>query len=192
MEWQRSNKKPSVVWLEGILDYFNVPFPHQPEDRRHIGFGIGRQVVGLDLSEMILKHALDDLNQPYGHSHSLQGLFNTLPQPHRNAVESKYSDILSGSVSETWDFASSVASVLEYLGDDPMTDSRYFWGRSRPHGISIFFLATSFHSLIYALFIALHSYPDKGQYKQQYHTKFISFEDSLNERDERYRKDPPE
>ena len=169
-----------------------MPFPHQPEDRRHIGFGIGRQVVGLYLAEMILKHALDDLSQPYGHSHSLHDLFNALPQPHRNAVESKYTEILSGSVSEIWDFASSVASFLEYLGDDPMTDSRYFWERSRPREMSIVFFNTSLRPLIYALFVALHNYPEEGQYQKRYHTKFISFEDSLNERDERRRQDPPE
>ena len=192
MQGNPQKQKPPVVWLEGVLDYFNAPFPHEPEDRRQIGFGIGRQVVGLYLSEMLLKHSLDDLNQPYGHSHSLHDLFNALPLPHRNAVESKYSEILSGSVSEIWDFASSVASFLEYLGDDPMSDSRYFWERTRPRDMSIVFLATSLHLLIYALIIALHSYPEEGQYERRYHTKFISFEDSLNERDERYRQDSPE
>ena len=191
MEITHKNPKPAVVWLEGILDYFNMPFPHEPEDPREIGFGIGRQIVGLYLSEMILKHALDNLNQPYGQSHNLHDLFNALPRPHRNAVESKYSEILSGSVPETWDFASSVASFLEYLGNDPMTDSRYFWERSRPRNMSIVFFGTSLRHLIYALFIALHNYPEKGQYQKQYHTKFISFEDSLNKRDERRRLDPP-
>ena len=54
MEITHKNPKPAVVWLEGILDYFNMPFPHEPEDPREIGFGIGRQIVGLYLSEMIL------------------------------------------------------------------------------------------------------------------------------------------
>ena len=192
MEGHRSNRKPPVVWLEGVLDYFNTPFPHEPEDPRLIGFGIGRQVVGLYLSEMLLKHSLDDLNQPYGHGHNLHDLFNALPLPHRNAVESKYSEILSGSVSEIWDFANSVASFLEYLGDDPMTDSRYFWERIRPRNMSIVFFNTSLRPLIYALFVALHNYPEEGQYQERYHTKFISFEDTLNERDERRRQDPPE
>ena len=187
MEGQHSNQKPSVVWLEGVLDYFNAASPHEPEDYRNIGFGVGRQIVGLYLTEMLLKHALDDLNQPYGHSHSLHDLFNALPRPHRNAVESKYSAILSGSVSEIWDFASSVASFLEYLGDDPMTDSRYFWERSRPHDISIVFSNTSLRLLIYALFVALHDYPEEGQYQKRYDTKFISFEDSLRDQN-----DPPE
>ena len=73
-----------------------------------------------------------------------------------------------------------------------MTDSRYFWERSRPRGMSIVFFNTSLRPLIYALFIGLHNYPEKGQYQKQYHTRYISFEDSLNERDERYRQDPPE
>ena len=192
MQYKSINPKPSVVWLEGILDYFNALFPHESEYPRHIGFDIGRQIVGLYLTEMLLKHALDDLNQPYDHIHGLRDLFSALPESQRCAVERKYSEILSGSVSETWDFAKSIALFLEYLGDDPMTDSRYFWERSRPRGMSIVFFNTSLRHLIYALFIGLHNYPEKGQYQKQYHTKYISFEDSLNERDERYRQDPPE
>ena len=45
--------KPPVVWLEGLLDYFNAPVPHGPKDRRRIGFGIGRQIIGLYLIEML-------------------------------------------------------------------------------------------------------------------------------------------
>ena len=98
MQYKSINPKPSVVWLEGILDYFNTLFPHESEDPRRIGFDIGRQIAGLYLTEMLLKHALDDLNQPYDHIHSLRDLFSALPESHRSAAERKYSEILSGSV----------------------------------------------------------------------------------------------
>ena len=192
MRRQRSNPKPSVVWLEGVLDYFNVPFPYESEDLRKLGYGVGRQIIGLYLVEMLLKHALDDLNILYDHSHKLHDLFRALPRPRRITVERKYSDILSGTVSETWDFASSIASFLDYLGDDPMTDSRYFWERTRPHDMSIVFFQMALRPLIYALFVELHSYPEEGQYQKRYDTKFISFEDSLKDREERDRNDPPE
>ena len=192
MQGIRINRKPSVVWLEGVLDYFNVPSPHEPEDFRNTGFGVGSQIVGLYLVEMLLKHALDDLNKPYDHSHNLLDLFGELPEPSRWAVESKYSQLLSDGVSEAWDFASSVASFLEYLGDDPITDSRYFWERERPHDISIVFFRGLLRQLVYAMFIALHDYPEGSPLEKRYDTNFISFEDSLKDREEREQKDPPE
>ena len=183
--------KLSVVWLEGVLDYFNAPFPHDNDDPRRLGYDIGRQLIALYLAEMLLKHALDDLNVSYDRIHSLRELFRALPESSRGSVESKYSEILSGSVAETWDFERSVASFLDYLGDDPMTDSRYFWERDRPHDISIVFFPTALRPLIYALFVALHGYPEKGQYEKQFDTNFISFEESLNEREGRRRGEPP-
>ena len=181
----------SVVWLEGVLDYFNSPFPHGTEDRRKIGFGIGQQFVGLYLAEMLLKYALDGLNQTYDNSHSLRDLFGKLPLPIRTSAESKYAEMLSGSVSETWDFASSVESFLDYLGDDPATDSRYFWERSRTHGISILFSPGNLRLLVHALFVALHNYPERGQYEERYDTRFISFEDSIRKREENRSSDSP-
>ena len=25
-------EKPEIFWLEGVLDFFNAPFPHEPDD----------------------------------------------------------------------------------------------------------------------------------------------------------------
>ena len=83
-----------------------------------------------------------------------------MPGDSRQDVEEKYSQLLLDGVAETWDFAASVRSFFDYLGDDPMTDSRYFWERGHPEGMSILFQANSLRPLIYALFIALHSYPE--------------------------------
>ncbi len=181
-----NNLMLSVVWLEGVLDYFNASFPHGPDDPRRIGFGVGRQVIGLYLLEMLLKYALDNVHRPYNRSHNLHNLFSELPESDRRAVESKYSQLLSDGASEIWDFGKSVESFLVYLGEDPMTDSRYFWERARPHDVSIMFLHTGLSLPINALFIALHNYPEGQPLKQRYNTIFIPFEDSLKDR-----QDPP-
>lgn len=173
----RSDSMPHVTWLEGVLDYFNAPFPQEPGDSREIGFGIGRQIVGLYLVEMLLKYALDDLEIKYERSHNLLGLFAGLPERRQSAVETKYKDFLFDGVAETWDFASSVASFLKYLGDDPMSDSRYFWERQHSPNKSIIFFGSLLRLLIYACFIVLHDYPEGSSLEKRYETRFISLED---------------
>ena len=121
--------KPPVVWLEGVLDYFNAPFPYGPEDPRALGFGIGRQIIGLYLIESLLKYALDVAQTSYDRGRSFKGLFSALPEQDRRDVEGKYHQLLADGVAEIWDFGGSVASFFDYLGDDPMNDSRYFWER---------------------------------------------------------------
>ena len=177
----------SVSWLEGVLDYFNVSFTRGSKDRGMIGYTVGQQIVGLYLTEMLLKYAMNRAGQPYGRIHNLSELFSELPKSSRSAVESKYSQLLADEVAETWDFASSVDSFLKFLGDDPLTDSRYFWERSRPYGGSILFTVKDLRQLIYALFIALDDYPEGFPLEQRYETKFISFEESLKEREQRNR-----
>ena len=49
-----------ISWLEGLLAYFRLPFPHESEDPRSLGFQVGQRVIGLFLTEMLLKYALDD------------------------------------------------------------------------------------------------------------------------------------
>ena len=149
--------KPSVVWLEGVLDYFNVSFSRGTKDRGRIGYIVGQQIVGLYLSEMLLKCALDRAGKPYERNHNLSDLFSKLPESSRIAVESKYSQLLVDGVAQTWDFASSVESFFNFLGDDPLTDSRYFWERGRPYGGSILFTVNNLLQLVYALYIALHA-----------------------------------
>ena len=179
--------KPSVVWLEGVLDYFNTPFPHGPDDPRRIGFGVGRQIVGLYLAEMLLKYALDHMNEPYEKGRDFLGLYSALPERGRSAVEAKYADILSSEAVDVFDFASTVESYLRYLGDDALTDSRYFWERERPHDASIVFMENDLRRLVYSLFIVLHNYPEAGPLEKRYDTKIIQFEDSLDNKEH-----PPE
>ena len=179
-----SNQKLPVVWLEGVLDYFNAPFPYGEEDPRDLGFRIGRQIIGLYLIELLLKYALDDAEQPYDRTRNFQDLFGALPEQSRCDVEEKYRQLLREGVSEMWDFASSVESFFEYLGDDPFNDSRYFWERRHRDGMSILFLANSLHLLIYALIIPLYGYPEGEPQKEQFDTKFNSFKDSFENLDD--------
>ena len=169
----------SVVWLEGLLDYFSVSFPRESKDRGRIGYTVGQQIIGLYLIEMLLKYALDRAGKPYDSFHNLSALFRELPETRRTEVESKYRELLVDGVASTWDFARSVESFFTYLGNDPLTDSRYFWDRGRSYGGSILFTVNNLRLLIYALFIALHSYPEGSPLERRYDTKLISFEASL-------------
>ena len=160
--------KPPVVWLEGILDYFNAPIPDGQDDPRRLGFNIGAQIVGLYLAEMLLQYKLDDLAIEYEHDHNLQALFNSLPESCCHHVDSKYNQLLAHGVDKAWDFERTVDSLLAYLGDDPITDSRYFWEREHGPGRSIVFMAPRLRNLIYALFIALHQYPEGAPLEKRY------------------------
>ena len=181
----KSNKeikgKPPVVWLAGILDYFNVPFPHGQGDPRKVGFDIGAQIIGLYLVEMLLQYKLDDLAIEYEHDHNLQALFNSLPESCRHDVESKYDQLLAHSVEQAWDFQRTVDSFLAFLGDDPITDCRYFWEREHGRNRSNVFLMPSLRELIYALLIVLHQCPEGAPLENRYETKFLSSEDSLED-----------
>lgn len=180
----RIRGKPPVVWLEGVLDYFNAPFPHGQDDPPHLGFAVGKQIIGLYLIEMLLQYKLDKLGIPYEEDHNLQALFSSLPESCRSEVESKYSQLLANGVTQAWDFERTVSTFLEFLGDDPMNDSRYFWERQHGHDRSIIFLPNRLGDLIYALFIPLHAYPEGSALEPRYDTEFESFEDSLKDGEE--------
>ena len=175
--------KPKIYWLEGVLDYFNTTCPHELDDPRRLGFQVGRQFVGLYIVEMLLKYALDDARTEYEPSHRLLDLFRSLPRQRRRAVERKYQEILANRVEEAWDFQETVDSFLTYLGSNPITDSRYFWERPHTGEISIVFQPDSLASLIYAIFIVLHQYPESGPLERRFTTRFTSFVDSLPDPD---------
>ncbi len=81
----------------------------------------------------------------------------------------------------TWDVAKSVDPFLEYLGQNAITDTRYFWEPNRTHIVedaSILIMPNSIRNLLYALFIVLHNYPSKPIVKR-YDTQFRSLEESL-------------
>ena len=182
---------PHVVWLEGVLDYFTFNDQSKSDDRIRIGYEIGQQIVGLYLSEMLIKCALQHVSQSYEFSHSLSVLFDLLPYSKRADTELTYKESLAGEVEETWDYEATVESYLTYFGDDPFTDARYFWERQRPHHMPMIFGYSSLRRLIYALFVGLHNYPQRGSYRRQFKTRFRSLDDSLDERQRRRASEPP-
>ena len=177
------NMKPDVVWLEGVLDCFNASFPYaDANDPRRTGFIVGQQIVGLYLAEMLLKYALDHFRVSYDLHHNLHRLFIDLPESHRGAVERKYTEILNSTTALAWDVAETVDSLLCYLGENAITDTRYFWEPSRSHiseQASILFAPELINPLIYALFIVLHNYPSEP-IKKRYDTTFQSLAESFD------------
>ena len=176
--------KLNVVWLEGVLGFFNAPFPYDDRnDPRRMGFNVGQQTVGLYLTEMLLKYALDHSGVSYDQHHNLHRLFTDLPESHRGVVEQKYTEILNSEAKLEWDIAETVDSILLYLGKNAITDTRYFWEPDRNHvgeEASILFAPDMLRRLIYAIFIVLHNYPTKPIVKR-YDTTFQSLAESFKE-----------
>ena len=121
---------------------------------------------------------LDNVGQSYDLDHNLHALFKKLPESHQRAVESRYAHILADRIAEAWDFQRTVDAFLEYLGDDPMTDTRYFWERGKSNNASVMFISDSLRHLIDALIVELHGYPEGNPLEKRYKTNFRSFEES--------------
>ena len=83
-------------------------------------------------------------------------------------------------MSSTWDYARSVESLLQYSGDDPLTETRYFW-EARTINKAIPLSPVPIMPLVYALLIELHSFPQCGPLKKRHQTVFLPFEDFLRE-----------
>ena len=181
------DRKPNIVWMEGLLDLFHAPFPHDSDDPRKMGFGVGQQIVGLYIVEMLLKYALDESGSSHGQHHNLRELFRNLSRPRRRTVERKYTEILNSREASAWDVAETADSLLRYLGDNAITDTRYFWEPGRDHvgkDASILFAPNMLYPLIYALFIVLHNYPSKPIVKR-YDTTFQSLAASFKQDEQR-------
>ena len=152
--------KPPVVWLEGLLNYFTTRCPHNQDDPRLLGFEIGRRIIGLYLIEMILKYAIDDLSRSFGSfssTHNLHSLFKKLPRPRQNSAEKKHLKWMNAKMPWTWDHAQKVVSHLKYLGNDPLTDARYFWLSRGREDVPL--SAWTLEPLVHALFIELTRLP---------------------------------
>ena len=178
-----ANWKPNVVWMEGVLALLTAKFPHDNEDRRKIGFGVGRQIIGLYLVEIILKCAVDDHRVVRRSRHDLLKLFENLSPEQKSNSEGMYRTLLNSNTEWTWDIAESVESLLTYMGKTAFTDTRYFWDSKRTHVVrhaSILMMPETVVNLVYALFVSLHRYPTKPIIRQ-FDTAFRSLEQSLKE-----------
>lgn len=156
---------PAQMWLDGILSLFLTPVPKAISNAgpvQQFGFATGRQIVGLYLIEMLLKYALDDRGVGYKKNHNLQELFRKLSCEQRRAVEKKYSEILGTPPEWARDIAKTPSSLLRYLGDNPITDTRYFGEPKKQHKGAIRTPMQSkqlYRPLIYALLIELQDCP---------------------------------
>ena len=112
-------KKPNIHWMEGVLAHFETKFPYAADDPRRLGFGVGQQIVGLYIVEMLLKYALDNAGVPHGHHHNLHQLFKNLSRQRRRAVQRKYTELLNSEFEWAWDVAETADSLLQYLGITP-------------------------------------------------------------------------
>lgn len=180
-----NNPRPNIVWMEGMLSLFEAPFPYDNEDRRTIGFGVGRQIIALYLIEIILKCAQNDLAILRRSRHNLASLFHHLSPQQKAHSETTYRELVNSNTEWDWDIAESVEALLNYLGKSAFTDTRYFWDPRRTHtapDVSILVMPDTLRNLLYALFISLHNYPSEPITKR-FDTTFRSLDDSLeNER----------
>ena len=130
---------------------------------------------------MLLNYALDHSGASHGQHHNLHELFMNLSRQRRRAVERQYTKILNSTMTSALDVAETVESLLRYLGQSAITDTRYFWEPDRSHlgeHASILVAPGMINPLIDALFIVLHNYPSKPS-KKRYDTTFQSLTDSL-------------
>ena len=145
-----------------------------------MGFEVGQRIIGLYLSELLIKYALDSSNITYANTHNLRKLYLKLPAKKRKQVEDKYTIIIQNTFSWTWSFARTPNAFLRHLGANPIKETRYFWNtnfqfRSQilsPHNL---------YPLVYSLLIELHDYPQRSEsIVKRYDTKFVNFEKSIS------------
>lgn len=177
------SRKPSHFesMLPGLLGYYATRYPPGFDKSGRLGFSIGRQMVGLYLIEVLLKYAMNPSGRSYGRSHNLHAMFMQLSRLRRRVVERKYTEILNSQTNSTWDIAATAQSLLHYLGDNPITDTRYYWERDRAQGpgrTSILFAPGMIRPLVYALAIVLHKYPSEP-FVRKYNTTFQPLAESV-------------
>ena len=170
--------KPTLLMtlMTGVLAYFNAPVQHDPRQALGAGAGVnvGRQIIGLYIVEVLLKHALANAGEKQRYTHDLHDLFMKLTSQQRCAVEKKYTELLNTAKDTAWDVAETVDSLLRYLGKNAITDTRYILEPGLHHaveGASITVDPEMLRPLIYALFNVLHEYPLETMEKR-YDTTF--------------------
>ena len=117
---------------------------------------MGQRMVGLYLVEMILKYALDNSDRTFSRNHNLYGLFRRLPRPSKLSAEKEYANLMPKSPLRNARVQGDLAQYLKGLGEDPITDLRYFW-EGRRANISL--SPRSRIPVVFALLTALHEYP---------------------------------
>ena len=113
-----SPRKPDIYWIEGVLVFFERPFPHDESDPRRVGFEVGQKIIGLYLTELLLKYALDKREVKYRNVHDLRYLYRKLPAETKQRVRQKYQEILHNRWEWTWSFARTIDSFLKHFGEE--------------------------------------------------------------------------
>lgn len=178
--YTRSPELPSSiprieVWIEGLLDYFNLEYTSVWSDDMKFGFAVGKQVTGLYMIEVLLKYTREGRKRPYRQDHNLRKLFKGLPPRDRKKIEKKYKLILRSNTRSALDIERSMSALLSYLGSNPITSTRYFWERSHDN-TSVMSILVAPHMLwraIYAILIPLYGYPQRGGIRAQFNTFFV-------------------
>ena len=159
---QRNQPIPRIdTWVEGLIDCFNTRSPSEQPEQVAFGFALGKQVVGLYIVEVLLKYTREKRKRPYRHDHNLRRLFSGLSPRDKKRIEDKYQDIIRSSPKPALDIESSASRLLTYLGNNPITRTRYFWEHSHPTtpSMSILVAPHMLTPLIYAILIQAHKYP---------------------------------
>ena len=175
-----SGFKPRIESFEGVYDYYNTSKTYDDaSDPRRLGLAIGRQIIGLYFLEILLKYA----HRRFPHGHNLDHLYSSLPKLKRQEVEDKYQELLAAGIEETWDFARTADTFFDYLGKNPITEARYFWEDQfrRPEDEPFILGNDILATLIAAVFIALHKFPEKDKSRPRFKTRFRSLKQSIHE-----------
>ena len=113
---------------------------------------------------------------------SLHEAANTVVKDNNHLIRTSVNDgmepfhqkLLRHGVEVTWDHAKNVKVHLEYLGENPITDTRYSWLVSKRENVPL--SASTIVPLVSALFIELHDYPEGGRLANRHDTQFLPFE----------------
>ncbi len=173
-------KRSPSGWYPGMLHLLNLPCPDSPADVRAVGFSVGKTILGLYLVEILLKDALVDLHIKFDYNHNLHQLFELLPKGKRSDIEQRYSAVLHNQIERTVNHAATARNFLKFLGNDPITDARYFWTAERFHNVekkSFYFFPHEICCLVDALAAVLHDLQIYSDLRKLFETKFLPIEE---------------
>ena len=179
---KKPRKDPNIAYnITGFLNYFNARYPRRGHDHREFGWNLGRQLVAQYLAEILLKCAYAKLhNDTFPYTQNLAYLFQKLPNSKRRVVEKKYKYLLNSEVEWTFELFETVESFLAFLGDNPITETRYYCDIHNSsntigvHGFQGLKDPDGHRPLIYALYIVLHGYPAPLTRKALRHENHVS------------------
>ena len=129
-----SNNMPNIAWIQGLLDFLKLPYPDEINVQT-FGMCVGKEIIGLYLIEILLKHTLYKFNIEYNKTHDIYKLFKSLPEQQQRKAEEKYTELINGELKQK-KIEKSIYSAIKNLGQNPITDARYFWDMSKGYTFS--------------------------------------------------------